>query len=209
MTTNYLPQTVRLSLAVTLLAVMLTGCDKPPAPTPEPARPSPNVTPVNPAPAAEPAPAPAPTPPPPTEPSPAAKPTAGNEPSVESMHAAIPSAKMSVPVELRYLIDGEVLDNQPVTVRLAAVPRVAGARLQVTVKQVAGLQVASGPLQVQKVAASGVYRQAMSITRASSGPQSLRVLVTMDTPDGSGFGFYTVPLLGGNSPQKLESVKQR
>ena len=155
------------------------------------------------------APAPAPAPPPPSEPSPVPQPTAGTEPSLDSMHAAIPSAKMSVPVELRYQIDGDAVANQPVTVRLAALSRVAGARLQVTVKQVPGLQVASGPLLVQKVAAAGVYRQALSITRASSGPQSLRVLVTMDTPDGSGFGFYTVPLFSGNSPQKLQSVKQR
>jgi hypothetical protein len=215
MTTNNLPQTVRLSIAAALLAAMLAGCDKPPPPAPEPTPPSPNEAPVNPEPSKEvpvpdaPASAPAPSPPPPTDPSPAPKPTASNEPSLESMHAAIPSAKMSVPVDLRYQIDGEVLPDQPVTVRLAAVPRIAGARLQVTVKQESGLQVASGPLQVQKVAAAGIYRQALSITRASSGPQSLRVLVTMDMADGSGFGFYTVPLSSGNSPQKLESVKQR
>ena len=197
MTTNYFPQTVRLSLVTALIAAMLAGCDKPP-PSEAPAPPAPSKAvpaPDTAAPASEPAPAP--------------KPTASNEPSLESMHAAIPSAKMSVPVDLRYQIDGDVLPDQPVMVRLAAVPRVAGASLQVAVKQVDGLQVASGPLQVQKVAAAGVYRQSLSITRASNGPQSLRVLVTMDTPDGSGFGFYTVPLSSGNSPQKLESVKQR
>ncbi len=197
MTTNYFPQTVRLSLVTALIAAMLASCDKPP----------PNEAPAPPAPSkAVPAPD---TAAPASEPAPAPKPTASNEPSLESMHAAIPSAKMSVPVDLRYQIDGDVLPDQPVMVRLAAVPRVAGASLQVAVKQVDGLQVASGPLQVQKVAAAGVYRQSLSITRASNGPQSLRVLVTMDTPDGSGFGFYTVPLSSGNSPQKLESVKQR
>jgi hypothetical protein len=208
MTTNNLPQTVRLSLAAALLATVLVGCDKPqqPDPTPTPTAPS-KETPVPDV--AAPASAPAPSPPPPTDPSAAPRPTAGNEPSLESMHVAIPSAKMSVPVELRYQIDGDVLAGQPVMLRLAAVPRVAGTRLQLTVKQTPGLQVASGPLQVQKVAATGVYRQTMAITRASSGPQSLRVLVTMDMPDGAGFGFYTVPLSGGNFPQKLESVKQR
>ncbi len=206
MTTNNLPQTVRLMIATALLAALIAGCSKPspaPEPTPAPSKAAPAPD------AAAPASEPAPSPPPPTEPSPASKPTASTEPSLESMHAAIPSAKMSVPVDLRYQIDGEVLPDQPVTVRLAAVPRVPGASLQVTVKQVNGLQVASGPLQVQKVAAAGVYRQSLSITRAGNGPQSLRVLVTMDTPDGSGFGFFTVPLSGGNSAQKLESVKQR
>jgi len=208
MTTNNLPRTVRLSITATLLAAMLAGCDKPPSPNETPVSPTPSK--AVPAPdAATPASQPAPNPPPPTDPAPAPKPTASNEPSLESMHAAIPSAKMSVPVDLRYQIDGDVLPGQPVMVRLAAISRVAGAGLQVAVKQVPGLQVASGPLLVQKVAASGVYRQTMSITRASNGPESLRVLVTMDTPDGSGFGFYTVPLSSGNSPHKLESVKQR
>ena len=46
------------------------------------------------------------------------------------MLAAIPSAKMSVAVDLRYSFDGAVLPNQPVIVHLAAVPRVAGSNLQ-------------------------------------------------------------------------------
>ena len=41
---------------------------------------------------------------------------------------------MSVAVDLRYQFDGEALPNQPVTLHLAAVPRVAGANLSVSVQ---------------------------------------------------------------------------
>jgi hypothetical protein len=217
MITNNLKQVLSSSIGAALLAVVLTGCGKAPAPAEPATPPASNEAPTNPAPANEvsppdtaaPAPSPAPAPPPPTEPSAVPKPTSTAEPSLDSMHAAIPSAKMSVAVDLRYQIDGEALPGQPVTVRLAAVPRVAGTRLQVVVKQVSGLQVATGPLEVQKTTAAGVYRQTLSITRSNSGPQSLRVLVTMDIPEGSGFGYFTVPLADGNSPQKQQSVKQR
>ncbi len=62
------------------------------------------------------------------------------------MLVATASAKISVPVSLRYQIDGEALSGQPFTLHLAAIPRVAGARLQVSVKNAPGLQIASGPL---------------------------------------------------------------
>ena len=88
------------------------------------------------------------------------------------MLAAIPSTKMSVAVDLRYSFDGAVLPNQPVIVHLAAVPRVTGGNLKVSVQQAAGLQVAAGPLTVQKTSASGVYRQQFSLTRLRRVPPS-------------------------------------
>ena len=84
------------------------------------------------------------------------------------MQSATPSAKLSVSVDLRYQFDGAVLDNQPVMLHLAAIPRVAGTNLHVTVKQVAGLDVAAGALSVQKVNATGVYRQQFAVTRRAS-----------------------------------------
>jgi hypothetical protein len=86
---------------------------------------------------------------------------------------------------------------------------VAGSNLHVTVKQVQGLQVTSGPLEAQKATAPAVYRQQLSLTRSVGGPDKLRVLVTMDMPEGTGFGYYSVPLSAGNPPQQQESVKQR
>ena len=214
---NY-PSSTRLAAGAALLALVLGGCHKPPKPG-EPTAPDATTTPaapdpaptreVPPADAAEPAPSPSPDAPPPTEPSPVPKPTADAGPALGSMKAATPSAKMSVAVDLKYLFDSEPLPNQAATLHLAAVPRVAGANLHVSVKQADGLRVAAGPLEVQKATAAGVYRQQLSVTRLPTGPYKLRVLITMDMPEGTAFGYFSVPLATGNSPQKQESVKQR
>jgi len=219
---NYLHPTLRLAAGAAMLALVLAGCSKPkpgeptaPNATASPTMPAPDAAPSDSAPAQElpPAngaePAPAPDAPPPTEPSPVPKPTADNAPAIGSMKTATPSAKISVPVDLKYLFETEPLPNQPATLHLAAVPRVAGANLHVSVKQVSGLQLASGPLEVQKVAASGVYRQQLSVTRLATGPDKLRVLVTMEMPEGTAFGYFSVPLTTVNVAQKQESVKQR
>jgi hypothetical protein len=149
--------------------------------------------------------------PPPTEPSAAPKPTSSSpEPALESMLYASASTKLGVPVDLRYSFDTEPLTNQPVILHLAAVPRVAGTNLAVSLKDVSGIQVAAGgPLSVQKASASGAYRQQFSVTRQASAPGQLRVLVTMDLPEGSGFGFYNIPFEPGKLSQKQDSVKQR
>jgi hypothetical protein len=124
------------------------------------------------------------------------------------MLAAIPSSKAGVAVDLKYSFDGEVLPNQPVMVHLAALPRVDGGNMKVSVQKAAGLQlVAAGPLTVQKADASGVYRQQFSMTRVASQPEPLRVLVTMQMGEASAFGYFTIPLPGGTIPQKTESVK--
>ncbi len=111
---------------------------------------------------------------------------------------------------MRYQFDAEPLPNQPVTLHLAAVPRVGGSNLKVSVKPAEGLQLASpGALQIQKASAAGMYRQQMALTRTTGGPQNLRVLVTMDMADGRAFGYYSIPLSSGTTAQKLDSVKQR
>ena len=213
---------LRLAIGASLLSLLLAACGKtPPQPEPAATPPAPAETPapasdavpapsgeVPPADAAEPAPSPAPEPPPPTEPSPVPKPTA-MEPSLDSMRVAIPSAKISVPVDLRYQVDGDALAGKPVTVHLAAVPRVAGAKLHVELKNVPGLQVAEGPLEIQKASAATPYRQRLSVTRSGAGPDQLRVLVTMEMTEGMAFGYYSVPLASGITAQKQESVKQR
>jgi len=209
-----------------LLALSLAACNPQqpqavPAP-PAPENPAPSTAPVpgdgaaTPAdPTATPAaPAqPAPAAPPPTEPSPAPKPTA-QVPSVDSMALARPSAKMSVAVDLRYQFVGTATEGQPVTLNLAAIPRVAGTNFIVRVNKVPGLEITNGTLSAQKVDAAGVYRQQLSVLRRASGPASLRVQVTMDMPEGTAFGFFTIPLdagqiQDGNTPQKSDSVKQR
>jgi len=213
MATNYFGATPRLAAGAVLLTLVLAGCGKPPRPG-EPTAPA-GEAPAAPAPGNEaaspdaPVPSPAPDAPPPADSSSAPQPAASEGPALDTMLMAKAGAKISVPVELRYRFDGEPLANQPVTLHLAAVSRVAGSNLHVSVKQAQGLQVASGPLEVQKATAAGIYRQQLSVTRAAAGPDTLRVLVTMDMPEGKAFGYYSVPLTGGNAPQKLESVKQR
>jgi hypothetical protein len=205
--------------AALLLALSLTACDKPPKQDVAPPEPAsvPAPTESTPAPGSEASPTETPaapaqpeaTPPPPAEPSAVPKPTATQEPAVETMLAAQPSAKISIAANLKYQFDAEPLPNQAVTLRLAAIPRVAGSKLRVSVKPAEGLQLAAGPLEVQKVDAGNVYRQNLSVTRAASGPQDLRVLVTMDTGEGTAFGYFSIPLVAGTTAQKLESVKQR
>jgi hypothetical protein len=176
--------------------------DSPPVPAPAEATP-PDQAPTAPA-------QPAPDAPPPVEPSPATKPTAAtSEPTLESMRNATAPSKLSVPVDLKYSFDGDPLANQPVTLHLAAVPRVAGTNLSVSIKPVDGLRaVSSSKLAVQKANASDAYRQQWSITRQASVPE-LRVLVTMDLPEGLGHGYFSIPLEPGKKSQKQDSVKQR
>jgi hypothetical protein len=205
-------------LAAPLLVALLASCDAqkpedvpPPPPSPaEPVAPPPETPPPADPGAAPQTPAqPAPAAPPPTDPSPAPTPTAANGPPLESMTLATPPAKLSVAVDLRYRFDSAVVVDQPVKLHLAAVPRVAGTNFTVSIRKIAGLDVANGGLVLDKVDASGVYRQEMTLIRRASAPDNIRVLVTMDVPEGAGFGFFSIPLDGGKNPQKSDSVKPR
>jgi len=211
----------RLAIAFAIAGLAaLTACDRPaPAPAPveggAPAEapagsPAPTDTPSEP-PADSPAAPAQPTPdaPPPTDPSPAPTPTS-YEPPLDSMQTAKPTAKLGVPVDLRYRFEAEPLGNQPVTLHLAAVPRVPGSNLAVSVKHVDGIEVAAGgAFDARKASANNAYRQQFSVTRQAASPPELRVLVTMDLPEGSAFGFYSIPLDAGTKSRKTDSVKPR
>jgi len=48
------------------------------------------------------------------------------------------------------------------------------------------------------------------VTRAPTGPDTIRVLVTMDMAEGNGFGYFSIPRASGITAQKQQhSVKQR
>jgi hypothetical protein len=80
----------------------------------------------------------------------------------------------------------------------------------VNIRRAEGLSVSSsGELAARKADASGTYRQQYSITLQDSVPSELRVLVTMDTPEGSTFGFFGIPLEPGILSRKQDSVKLR
>jgi hypothetical protein len=163
--------------------------------------PAPDTAPTGPA-------QPSPDAPPPTEPSAAPRPTAAHEPAVESMRAATPGAKMSVAADLRYSFDSDVAAGQPAMLHLAAVPRAAGVNLRVSVQKADGLQIAPGPVRLQKSSTTDVYRQQVSVTKLAGAPAEMWVLVTMETAEGSGFGYFSIPLAGTNA-QKEDSAKQR
>jgi hypothetical protein len=125
------------------------------------------------------------------------------------MAMARPSAKMTVAADLRYQFDTPVSDGQPTTLHLAAIPRVAGDNFKVEVKSEPGLDIGRGTFALQKVEAAGVYRRDFSFVRRAGAPEEISVLVTMDMPEGTAFGFFSIPLDAGNTAQKLDSVKQR
>lgn len=110
------------------------------------------------------------------------------------MTLATSSSKLGVPVDLRYQFDGAVEPGRPVTLHLAAVPRVPGTNLSVTIKESTGIRATASALAAQKATVGTAYRQQMSVTRTAEGPAELRVLVTMDLPEGSAFGWFGVPL---------------
>jgi hypothetical protein len=183
-------------LPVLVVATWLAACSGP-----EPAAPAPLTVPP---PASEEIPAPpadaptgpaqpSPDAPSPDDSSPAPQPAATeDEPPLESMRLASTNAKIGVPVDLHYRFEGSVL-------HLAAVPRVAGSNLRISVQQAPGLEFSEGSLDVQKAAQAGVYRKQLAVTLTGAGPAQIRVLVTMGLGEGSSHGFYSIP---------LDSVKQ-
>jgi hypothetical protein len=185
------------AVSVIALAMAFSACrpkspETPPAPTP----PEPEVSAR-----AEPAPSPAaPTidtmkpaaMPQPTAPVLAQRPRV---PDISSMKLAQPSSsKLGVPVDLHYQLEGDAQAGRPATLHLAAVPRVAGGNLNVSIKESAGIQATAPALAIQKASAGTAYRQQLSVTRAADGPSELRVLVTMELPEGSAFSWFGVPL---------------
>jgi hypothetical protein len=130
------------------------------------------------------------------------------------MRLAVRSAKATVPVDLSYSFSADPVTGQPTTLHLAAVPRVGGTNLNVSIKQEPGVHVemAPGNANIQKASAAGVYRKQMAVTRIDPRATRVRVLVTMDLAYGSGFAFFSVPLEAAraNPPtvNKQDLVKQ-
>ena len=187
-------------VAVAVLGALVAGCSRPQsaAPAPEATQAS-EATPgaVTVPPAAEMPPLPA------TPEAGSVLKAAASEPELASMKMAQPaSSKMGVAVDLRYQVDGDAMTGQPVTVHLAAVPRVAGTNLEVSIKPESGIEFSKETLGAQKADAGTAYRQQLRLTRLATGPRELRVLVTMDFPIGKGFTYFSVPLDGAAAPSK-------
>ncbi len=189
------------------LALLFSACrPKPPESPPAPVPPAPEVSapaspeaaavtaPADPAPAADAALTATTSSSASSKPSSASPAAAAREPDIATMKRAVPtSSKLGAPVDLHYQVDGLPEAGRPVTVHLAAVPRIAG-NLSVSIKEAEGLQATVAPLAQQKATAGTAYRQQMSVTRAANGPAELRVLVTLETPEASAFSWFSVPL---------------
>lgn len=186
----------RVPLACTLmLGLLLAACERPvpPGDTPAPVEPPEPEAAVPVEAAAMPAPAGSVAAPASTAPEVAA---VAVEPELARMTLAQADGKIGVPVDLRYQFDGDPMTGQAVALHLAVVPRVAGSNLSVSIKQEEGIHAKASAMSVQKAGAATPYRQQLVVTRQSASAEQLRVLVTMDLPEGSAFGYFSVPFRG-------------
>lgn len=185
---------LRVAVAAALATVLLAACrPKSPETPPAPVPPAPEVAsevrtavPVGPAPVAT------------VAVGQSAAPMQDNNgkhaaPPVEKMQRATASSKLGVPVDLRYQFEDAVQEGRPAVLHLAAVPRVEGSNLSISIKDAPGIEASAAAVTAQKAAASQAYRQQLSVTRHAGAPAELRVLVTMDLAEGSAFGYFSVP----------------
>lgn len=190
------------ALGVAVLAMAFAACrpkppESPPAPTPPPpavsapagaSQPAPDVTSTAPATVA------AGVRPATTGVRSAAAATLTKVPELSAMKLAAASSKLGVPVDLRYSFEEAVQPGRPATLHLAAVPRVAGTNLSVSIKDDPKIPlVAAAPFGAQKATVATAYRQQLSVTKLAGGPSELRVLVTMEVGEGSAFSWFGVP----------------
>lgn len=137
-------------------------------------------------------------------------PAAIAEPAIETMSKAQASSKISVPADVRYQLSGRALQDQPMTVQIAVVPRVAGQNLRVEFPDSPGVSVESGggASVEQKVEAAGVYRRSLNLTPRTATGAAMRVLVSMDVDGGRYFGIFSVPL-SDDAVEKGEPVRNQ
>lgn len=124
---------------------------------------------------------------------------AAEMPRLADMHIARPAGKVTLPVEVRFLVSGVVAKDQPATVDLAFVPRVEGAHFKVQFPDAEDVTVESGgtELTVGRIAASDVIRRRLTVTPRTSGAARIRALVSMTVGGGHYFAIYVVPLGAG------------
>jgi hypothetical protein len=135
---------------------------------------------------------------------------AATEPAIEGMAPAQPSSKISVPVDVRYQLSDPTLQDLPITVQIAVVPRVAGENLRVEFPDSPSVSVQSGggASVEHKVEAAGIYRRKLSITPRTATGAAMRVLVSMDAEGGRYFGIFSIPL-GGDSFEKGAPIRNQ
>jgi hypothetical protein len=121
---------------------------------------------------------------------------AGADVPLEQMALARPSGKIGAPVDVRYLVSGVVAKDQPATVQLAFIPRVAGSNLQVQFPETAGVTIETGAqdLQMQKTVPSDVMRHRLLVTPTAGDAGEMRAIVSIELDGGRFFTVYTIPI---------------
>jgi hypothetical protein len=79
----------------------------------------------------------------------------------------------------------------------------------VSIKDVDGIQAVAAPITAQKASAGTAYRRQLSVTRLAGGPSELRVLVTMEMPEGSAHSWFSVPFQPSARAVKGATVEQQ
>ncbi|MGH8263361.1 MAG: hypothetical protein ACRETU_04880 [Steroidobacterales bacterium] len=135
---------------------------------------------------------------------------ANAEPALDTMSSAQPSSKVSVPADVRYQLSGPALLDQPMTVQIAVVPRVAGQNLRVEFPESSSLSIDSGggSSVEQKVAAAGIYRRTLSVTPRTPTGAAVRVLVSMEVEGGRYFGIFSIAV-GNESVDKGAPIRNQ
>ncbi|MGH8285405.1 MAG: hypothetical protein ACRETT_06525 [Steroidobacteraceae bacterium] len=117
-------------------------------------------------------------------------------PPLDQMSLATAVGKIGVPVDVRYKVSGVVTKDQPATVQLAFVPRVAGSNLRIEFPETAGVAVdaGSGAVWVEKATTLDVFRRNVSVTPTAGDSGEMRAIVSMDFDGGRYFSVFSIPV---------------
>lgn len=154
-----------------------------------------------------------PLPPPPTKPEPepgsveGMKSAATDAPPLGEMQVARAVGKLGPPVDVRYLVSGVVAKDQPVTLRLAFVPRLDGRNLRVEFPDTAGVVIETGSKAVsaQKASKSDVLRHTLLVTPTAADSGAVRAVVSIDVGASTYAGVISIPV--GDRAQQGASKK--
>jgi len=125
----------------------------------------------------------------------------GSERPLDQMKLARVSAKLSVPVDVRYHVAGVPAPGQAVAVDLAFVPRIRGQNLRVEFPQSDAVTMASSNMSFtqQKAAPEQVIRRTLLVTPQRSGGE-VRIIVSMNVESARFFGVFSVPIETSRDP---------
>lgn len=128
-------------------------------------------------------------------------------PPLGEMHLARVSGKLGPPVDVRYLVSGVAVKDQPVTLKLAFVPRLDGRNLRVEFPDTAGVAIETGaePLASQKASKSDVLRHTLLVTPTAADSAEVRVIVSIDVGGAKYAGVVSIPV--GDRAQKVAAKK--